>query len=101
VIGARFPMATEAVPNELPQDQRAQWALWSCILITKRVALTSGRKTTMISIPSHVSELSKVRSLCLAWRREGPCHSTTQRGQEPSDRKDGRSPASGLGAVAG
>jgi hypothetical protein len=80
---------------------REPTVLSSCMLITKTVALTSAQKTAMISIPSHVSELSKVRSLCLAWRREGPCHSTTQRGQEPSDRKDGRSPASGLGAVAG
>jgi hypothetical protein len=64
-------VATEAVPNELPQNQRAQLALSSCMLITKTVALTSAQKTAMISIPSHVSEWFKLRSLCLAWRREG------------------------------
>ena len=53
------------------------------------------------STPSHVSEWFKLRSLCLAWQREAPRHAITQRGQEPSDREDSRSPASGPGAMAG
>jgi type I restriction-modification system DNA methylase subunit len=59
-------------------DHKFTVAQQELVLITKTVALTSAQKTAMISIPSHVSEWLKLRSLCLAWRREGslPHHYT-------------------------